>query len=914
MNKNNVNSLEIIIKAHISTLSEEEKFIGITEEKIDEISEALSILVNNLTEEEKQEAIKNIKSNMNITMDTGIVIRDEDTYKKWYFGERATRSLGYWDRYREYLMNNIKMPIKVVDSIDSSTDEIMDCLGDPKANYDFDRKGLVIGDVQSGKTSNYIALMNKAADSGYKTIILLTGTIEKLRQQTQIRVDEGFSGKNSKAQMLQKKDVSTGVGCIKQLPVTTLTTTEKDFNLSESISIKDQNGPVVFVLKKNKSVLEKFQNWLKLHNRDRYTDKIEEPLLLIDDEADNASINTSKEEDSPTVINNKIREIINIFSKSSYIGFTATPFANIFIDPQLESDNGDDLFPRDFIYLLNQPSNYIGPNSMYEENGKYNYMLRNNDDVEEVLPLKHKGEDYPEKLPQTLKDSIIVFFLSNAIRDLRGDQYKDRSMLIHISRFIKIQNSTKELVDEYVRFLKNQIKLYVLSKDEHEVISNIKRIFYQEFKQNDNELNISEDWEDIKEILFKSVDPIQVRVVNSGTASKGLNYDEYEKGLRIIVIGGLSLSRGLTLEGLMTSYFYRNTKMYDTLMQMGRWFGYRDGYDDICRLWISEESAEWYSNIAIATDELKSEIKMMSNENKKPIEFGLKVRSFDETPLIITARNKMRTADIISIPRSLNGKVVETAVIDASIDKNNFNNSIITKWLCENYSEYRVDKKLLELDRDTLKDVPKDKVIELLEKLEFPYLNDISQLKDEIKRSDSSMLEKWDVFIATKKLKDTFESIEYGPLEINPVERTANLIVDNKFLRISGSKARLGTTNFAKAGLMKEEFKKIEEKVNDQRRIRGFNKNGKLKNASENMYFSTGIVRNPLLIIYPIRLKESNEIDKRFLGENNLFTGVSIGIPEIEGRKNIVYEYAINVVEQREKMGFSIDDEESDEE
>lgn len=137
--------------------------------------------------------------------------------------------------------------------------------------------------------------------------------------------------------------------------------------------------------------MQKLEKWLRLHNKNPFSGKIEAPLLMIDDEADNASVNTAKGDEDPTIINQTIRKILDLFSKSSYVGFTATPFANIFIDPKIDDEKEiDDLFPRDFIYLLEQPSNYVGPSDMYREDGRYHYMIRNNDDVAEVLPQNHK--------------------------------------------------------------------------------------------------------------------------------------------------------------------------------------------------------------------------------------------------------------------------------------------------------------------------------------------------------------------------------------------------------------------------------------------------------------------------------------------------------------------------------------------
>lgn len=925
MKKNNIETLEIFAINYLKNLDD----TIYSEEIIKDAVHMFSSFVKGISEKEIEQTIVNLETRFNITMEQGAILKGTDNYKKWYYSSKSENGTSYWNRYRRYLEEEVRTPSQVIDQIDYAADEIMDNLANPKSDANFSRKGLVIGAVQSGKTSNYIGLMNKAADSGYKVIIVLTGTIEKLRKQTQERIDEGFIGSDSKAILDNNKSRSVGVGNFEYLDGETLTvapftTTSDDFNIKANLKIEGHKGPAVFVLKKNKSVLEKLAKWLKIYNVNEMTGTIESPLLLIDDEADNASVNTSSEDKDPTTINQLIRNILKLFSKSSYVGFTATPFANIFIDPQYKSDEGDDLFPRDFIYLLEQPSNYVGPTELYSSEGKYNYMLRNNDDVENVLKIKHKNGEFPSRLPDTLKEAIIVFFLSNAIRDIRGDGKKHRSMLIHISRFISVQNNIRDKVDSYVKYLQLQIQNYIYDDVENETISEIHRIFDKEFGSNEvdgfKKEKISEEWLDVKDTLLKSVIPIQVKVVNSGVASKNLNYDEYEDGLRLIAIGGLSLARGLTLEGLMTSYFYRNTKMYDTLMQMGRWFGYRDGYADLCRLWTSSESAAWYEHIAIATEELRYEIKKMDSQNKKPIEFGLKVRSAEDAPLIITAKNKMRSADQMSLRRTLNGQVVETPILYKNSDKLKENNLTIQEWLKDNQNYNCSDFSNLKLKKPTLKNVSKQNIVRLLNDIDIPYMNDITSIIKIIEKNDSDLFEKWDVVLATTdnpKIPEK-DKVQFGPYKINPMERSFDFFGSTgDFIRMSKSKKRLGVVGYVRGGLTKRQFEEIDKEVKKQRENLGRTKNGGLKSPSEYMYFNTGKNRNPLIIIYPIKLKPDEDSRTKDFVENNseLVTGISIGIPDIDGSDSVTYEYAINVALQRELLGIPINvDEDEDEE
>lgn len=915
----NSENIELLVETVFPTLNKKKISGVLKEEDIRKTVKVFQSIVemqitNKLTSEEIEQAIKNLECHYRIKMDTGVMLKEEN-YKKWYFNSRFERGTKHWDRYKSYLEKSIRLPMEVIDSIDQSSDEIMDVLGDPLADTKIERKGLVIGAVQSGKTSNYIALMNKAADSGYKVIILLTGVLEKLRQQTQSRVDEGFIGRDSSIAPNQKRGDLVGVGKYGDINISSFTTTTDDFSGNTALSLKGQKGTVVFVVKKNKDILEKLEHWLRRQNTDSKTQKIELPLLLIDDEADNASINTNHPDKDPTAINNAIRNLLKLFTRYSYVGFTATPFANIFINPQLTDEVRDDLFPKDFIYLLEQPSNYIGPNEMYSDSGKYNYMIRDIDDLEHILPLKHKNNTIPSRLPKTLEDAILLFFIGNVIRDLRGQSKKHRSMLIHISRFVSVQNALQKMVDEYVRKVKFEIKNYALIDDEDsEIMLRLRELYEAEYgmKSTKNNINqkkdsplfpIKENWKDIKQHLYKSIDPIQVRSVNSHNGSKNLNYDEYDTGLRLIAVGGLSLARGLTLEGLMISYFYRNTRMYDTLMQMGRWFGYRDGYEDLCRLWISEESAGWYAHIAEATEELRADIRRMANEGKRPDDFGLKVRSAEDAPLIATAQNKMKYTQKLTLKRSLNGQMIETPILSSKIDELEANNKIIEEWFISNKQFYPKVKLKYHAEKPNLKNVPKSQIINLLSLLEFPYLNDsyISSDKkiiDDIRESDSCIFENWDVVIASNKETIGSNPIKFAGEDIYPIQRSFDFFGSQDFIRMSGSKKRLGSIEYAKAGLTDKQHNDIEVMVKKVQ--------GKKKSPSANMYFNTGIKRNPLLVIYPVQLKKdgTEKIDNFVEKLEIMVTGIAIGIPKIEGLDSITYEYVINTVAQRELLGI----------
>ena len=365
----------------------------VDEEKIKNLVNFFRMLTP-LSDAEAAETIVELQSKLAVKMDRGSFVKEKN-HVSWYYAAKGKINPQFWTRYSTYLYKDAGFNSDVINSIDVATDEMMDLLSNPNETMAFQRRGLVIGDVQSGKTSTYLALMNKAADAGYHIIILLTGTIEKLRRQTQGRTDEGFVGLDSTAFNKNKDNVFVGVGNIDtSVSGWAVTSTTSDFNTATASKLSGQlssiSDPVVFVLKKNKSVLEKLESWLRLFNRNPSTGTIGSPLLLIDDEADNASVSTKPGED-PTTINKNIRKILKLFSKASYVGFTATPFANIFIDPDSTQEMlGDDLFPRDFIYALEAPTNYIGAASIFPDEGRYHFMLPDNSDCDEYVPVKHK--------------------------------------------------------------------------------------------------------------------------------------------------------------------------------------------------------------------------------------------------------------------------------------------------------------------------------------------------------------------------------------------------------------------------------------------------------------------------------------------------------------------------------------------
>ena len=855
----------------------------ITDEKeIDKVISAMaeSPLFKDLTDADKLLIRNQIHSEYSITLDKGVAIVSE--YKPWFMNRKKELSMKYWDRYKQYLLNDKGFTGPTVNTMDDVSDELTDLLGDPTVS-NFQRRGLIIGDVQSGKTANYSGLICKAADAGYKVIVLLTGTIEKLRKQTQQRIDEAFTGMDSNAMIKQKVSVEVGVGKYdKSLKAVSFTSKTSDFNAKQAsnlgLSLNSLNDPVIFVIKKNVNALSKLNDWFKTFNVNG-NNKIDASLLMVDDESDNASINTNPEDKDPTRTNDLIVKMLSMFNKASYVGFTATPFANIFIDPDSDEDmKNENLFPKDYIYSLNAPSNYIGARNIFADNAKYQYMLKKIKDAEEFYPINHNKEYIISDLAPSLREAINVFLLANVVRDLRGDISTHRSMIVNISRFVNCQDQVYELINNYLKEIQNSVRLYCMLNERDAIqdsnILFLKKIYNSEYP------NVEFDWNTIQNNLYNSIASIQVNIVNQKNYGT-LNYeDNEENGLRTIAVGGLSLSRGLTLEGLIVSYFYRNSKMYDTLMQMGRWFGYRKNYEDLCRIYMSQENIDWYEYISEATDELRRDVKRMRDMNLTPEAFGFRVRN-DVDTLLVTARNKMRTSKEIKMNVSLSSELVETPYIYDDNTKNQINiqsiNSLISDLIEEGYLPDTSSKKF------GFRNIDKKHIIKLLEQIDFPIANshfDALSIAKFINNYEGNELNKWDILFASGS-GNSYNV--YKDININMVQRSFD--IKNKLIRINKSKIRLGNPGDPKFGLTDQQINLVEEEFKKDHL--------NVKSISNKCYFSPSIIRNPLLIIYPVELKQNEEYKTDI---NKTLMGIAIGIPNLTDEKTKYAIYKVNKI------------------
>ena len=866
------------------------------------IRQALKILCPDVSDAEYKKILRIVRANMTVRMDDAEIVLESNAHKKWLDAVKSNVDWFFWTRYEKFLRGDKKLSSVVTATLNATSDRILDLAGDPNSAENFSRRGLIIGEVQSGKTAAYTALCNKAADVGYKVIIVLTGMLEDLRRQTQTRLDLEFAGRESQIFLSKGNNAINGkiVGVARygrDKSIAQFTSALSDFSApllkSFSLDLKNLNGTALFVVKKNKRILENLIAWLK-QSVDFGTDKIKHSLLLLDDEADNASVNTKKNYHAEqTAINAAIREILSLFGKTTYIGVTATPFANIFINPfDAAGMLNDDLFPRDFIFALDVPSNYIGAAKIFGgDNKNFVVTIEPDDcpDVEDIFPKRHDKYLRVGNLPESLCAAINYFLLVNAIRDVRGERKTHRTMLIHVSRFTNVHAQIYDLVNARLQEILNALRAYSASPaTEAEKFSAHIAALHKIFDAFKLEELGGVSWEKIlREYLRRAVEPIQVGLRNS-TRKNSFSYEQNPDGLRVIAIGGNSFTRGLTLEGLCVTYFYRNSRNYDTLMQMGRWFGYRPNYADLCRLWTTQEIVDWYGFIADVSDEFKSELSFMREAGLTPKDFGLRVRRHPDT-LEITAQNKMRFARQINWPVELSKVFIETPRLINDTAILSANENLIRDFI-DGLNAFP------QTEKNFWRGIPKNFVANLIlnfqsGKWQFNFQS--QPISEYITNKMNDDL--WDVYIPAGD-GALYDALTVGgeKISVNPLER--KILLNDGQIQIGGQKRRVGRSGAAQKGLTAEQVAHVEKTF---RAFRG----GKKLSVPDNFYMIHE--RKPLLVLYVIRPKNPAPVEILF--------ALGVGFPAASpaaGETNIkTADFVINAIGNFDDINaFELDD------
>lgn len=605
-----------------------------------------------LTAPELAEVVRSLTSEVEVILSPGGAVVDSATFEEWIDERRPSTPTPRWDAYKALLLKR-DWEAKVINDLAHQTDEVVELMGDPLRQGAWLRRGLLMGEVQSGKTANYIGVLNKALDYGYQVVIVIGGHTNELRRQTQRRVDSDLLGIDSEyfADNISNSALrKIGVGLIDSgLRAHLMTTVSGDFNSQRKtagVTWIDSGHPTVFVIKKHAGLIANVANYIR---QQASAEKLNLPLIVIDDEADWGTPNTGSDTD-PTRVNREIRRLLETSSKSTYLGITATPFANIFINAEeQDSQFGQDLFPSDYIRVLSAPSTYFGMDEYSKPN--HGGIKTDVEDCLSILPIAHKRTHLVPELPESLREATVAFLIGTAIRRIRTGTPHPASMLVNVSRFIDVQaqiaNHMSSLLDELKAAILSEFGSTRSSRSHQ--FEFFLSVWESEFSGLDDIA-----WDEVRIKLLELAPDFRTEMVNSRTVTdrrkrRKLMSDEQRTAEDLcptVFIGGDVLSRGLTLEGLQVSYFVREPRTMDTLMQMARWFGYRPGYSDLVRVWLPTDTAEDFSWSAEATTELKELLLEMQSRNLTPKDFGLRVRTHPEGFKIVAANKSKWTEEV----------------------------------------------------------------------------------------------------------------------------------------------------------------------------------------------------------------------------------------------------------------------------
>ena len=563
-------------------------------------------------------------------------LENDPDFETWYQGPSSS-SDSHWQLLTEVLRNKKTRPWNddMIRSLDHSSSTVVAHLAPPKSQVPRAVKGLVLGYVQSGKTANFSAVISKSVDAGYKLIIVFAGMHNILRLQTQARLHEEI--------VLPKESACT-----------TLTRVDENGDFQKKLAVRANrvlgvgDGFTLVVLKKNASVLRNFIAWLEEASPETLQAC---PTLVIDDESDQASVNTNRPEDDPTAINDRIRNILKKFSVVSYVGYTATPFANVLIDASVT----DDLFPKDFLVSLEKPLGYVGTEELFgrdavEPQGALEGLpvIRTIADNEAArFAPKRKGAKTShgeDEIAPSLLEALDSFVVACSAR-LSRNQWKHMTMLVHTSHLVARHMVLKDAFDRLVLDMKMDRQT-----ESDELKARLKEIWEKDYQPVSLRFKAAKalDFAAIWKNSEKFIERLEV-VMENHASEERLTYDRPDPFWGI-VIGGNTLSRGLTLEGLTTSYFVRGSKGYDTLLQMGRWFGYRPDYVDLTRIYVTDDLQAKFFHLATVEQEVRDEIKTMAANRERPIDVGLKIRTHPS--MTVTSNLKMQAAKTGSLTYS----------------------------------------------------------------------------------------------------------------------------------------------------------------------------------------------------------------------------------------------------------------------
>jgi hypothetical protein len=626
-----------------------------------------------------------------------------DLRTPWYTSDNEAAA-SHWGLLKSVLRTkSAAWSPEMIGQLNSDSDTILSAAANPKSHDRQQIKGLVLGYIQSGKTANFSAVIAKGIDAGYKLVVVLSGVHNNLRLQTQTRLHEELVAPNESA-------------------CTTLTRVDSkgDFQRRQSISanraLAAKEGFTLVVLKKNSSVLRSFSGWLSEARRDVLESC---PTLVIDDESDHASINTNSPELSPTAINKHIRNVLDYFQVVTYVGYTATPFANVLID----SEDSSDLYPKDFLISLPKPPTYFGAEELFGRDEVSGHPTSTGIPVVRIVSkedahiFRAAAVALPGGIPTSLQKAIDSFILASAVRLSRGQWRDHMTMLVHVSHLIAKQEILFQHISDDIAALKTTINENAVFRSRLESLWTTDFIPVGQSFGAGIYPSFPELWKNVPKV----VEQLEC-IMDNSAAEERLTFAGPDK-LRAIVIGGNTLSRGLTLEGLLTSYFVRSSRNYDSLLQMGRWFGYRPGYVDLTRLFTTSDLYDSFFHLATVEQEIRDEISVMAQNQEKPIDVGLRIRS--HPTMSVTSANKMRHSFECSLTYSgskiqaryinTNNAKVQQGNLDAVIDLMKGASKLAAGVSQSHFREYASSK--------LFRGVPSELILQFIDSFKFSAAN-----------------------------------------------------------------------------------------------------------------------------------------------------------------------------------------------
>ncbi len=631
--------------------------VELCESSIDDALDELAI-----SPEQKERVRRTAEREVGLTVRVGPGIGGAETFRPW-LAERDIEWF-HWYRLKTLMSREGKLPIGAVVGLDTVSRRLLERMPPPDASDQWLWKGMVVGNVQSGKTATFTSLICKAADAGYRLFIVLSGMLNSLRLQTQLRLSREVLGDETVG------GIAMPAGR-KWHPLTS-NAFDGDFGTVGGMGVdllQAGQPPSLVVVKKNVPVMDALNEWIeniKLKHPEVINDL---PVLIIDDESDEASIDTSKTTD-PSSTNRELRRLIKVFKKRAYLGFTATPYANCFIPDKENHPHWEkDLYPEDYILPLDTSTSYTGGEKFFGTDvvwdgtpkSRVEGLLQEVPIAEKALliPPSKEIDSFKPSITPCLRKAVFSFFLAGAARRYRGEGAEPCTMLIHISRFTEQHAGQKSIV---VKFYNEVYQSLSMGNGRDRIIGEFEELWNNDFRPTIKRLDKTKDTEfpEIEKHLEEFVGQSRTLVVNQDSDDQ-IDFVR-EPGLKAIVIGGQSLGRGLTLEGLVTTFFMREPGNQSTAMQMQRWCGYRGSYLDLCRLYTTKEISDYYREFLAIEMEMRDELSKFETDKLSPVEVGVRLRQHPDIPLVSSAKKgAMR-----EVSRGYAGKILQTTVFDMS--------------------------------------------------------------------------------------------------------------------------------------------------------------------------------------------------------------------------------------------------------